>query len=208
MHRHPCGCHRGAHSLEARLVSPRGTAQTRCFHGGWNAKNPIVIGCFSIISNVYSTQRFPSVGCCGTAGRARSGFGGREGNAPNADQTRISPGGTGPAAPNTEGTEARRHGGDFGWGVCWRSLRTRKTPDKRFIVTFWTREAPPRKLFASPFSARSVFCAAGRCERRASCGRSLSDRHSGMPPRHSPVIREGKRGPSRPCTGRSTCSGR
>ena len=42
----------------------------------------------------------------------------------------------GPAAPNTEGTEARRHGGDFGWGVCWRSLRTRKTPDKRWSGAF------------------------------------------------------------------------
>ncbi len=62
------------------------------------------------------------------------------------------------------GTETRR---DLGWSVCWKSLRTRKTPDKRLGGRFWKCEAPPWKFSVSPFSARSVFCAAGRGERRA-----------------------------------------
>ena len=56
----------------------------------------------------------------------------------------------GSAAPNTEGAEARRHGGDFGWGVCWRHLRTRKTPDKRLGRAFLdVRSASLEKLRVS-----------------------------------------------------------
>ena len=68
----------------------------------------------------------------------------------------------GPAAPNTEETEARRHG-EILLGECfWRSLRTGETPDKRLTGKFCGCEAPPCKISVSPFSARAVFCAAGR----------------------------------------------
>ena len=45
-------------------------------------------------------------------------------------------------------------------------LNRSKTSAKRRGGRFWTREAPPCKTSVSPSSARSVFCAAGRRERR------------------------------------------
>ena len=82
----------------------------------------------------------------------------------------------------------RRHGDteSFGWSVCWRRLRPRKTPAKRLGGMFLEVRSPSRK------NRRVSFLRALRVLRRrqrkkesgrgcAMGGRSLSDQHSGLP---------------------------
>ena len=82
------------------------------------------------------------------------------------------------------GTETRR---DFGWSVCWRILRTRKTLDKRLGGTFLeVRSSSLQNLRVSFLRALRVLRRRpGRKESERACpmgGRSLSGQHPGQPP--------------------------
>ena len=82
------------------------------------------------------------------------------------------------------GTETRR---DFGWSVCWRSLRTRKTQAKRLRGTFLDARSSSLQTLRVSFlrALRVLRRRQKRKESERACpmgGRSLSDQHSGIPP--------------------------